>query len=35
MRELTDHLLTIDMAKEIYMIQRTEAGGKYATSKTR
>ena len=34
-RELTDHLLTIDMAKEIYMIQRTEAGGKYATSKTR
>ena len=34
-RELTDHLLTIDMAKEIYMIQLTEAGGKYATSKTR
>lgn len=25
-RELTDHLLTIDMAKEICMIQRTEVG---------
>ena len=25
-RELTDHLLTIDMAKEICMIQRTERG---------
>ena len=25
-RELTDHLLTIDMAKEIAMIQRTERG---------
>lgn len=27
-RELTDHLLTIDMAKEICMIQRTEVGKK-------